>query len=982
MIRRRGTAPGDSLHGFRVQQRQTIPELQLSAILLEHEATGAQHLHIDRDDANNVFAVGFQTPVNDSTGVPHVLEHTTLCGSQQYPVRDPFFKMLNRSMANYMNALTGSDYTIYPFATTNMTDYANLQSIYMDAVFCPKLTYLDFSQEGWRLEHDVAADSNTPIKFKGVVYNEMKGRTSDTSYLFYRQSQQAMLPGTTYSHVSGGDPSHITNLSYDQLKAFHDTYYHPSNARFYTYGNFPLEHHLAAIQEKLDGYKRRSIPAAKSTVDPWDQPRASFTTCSLDPMKPEDKQNRVSLSFLANNTEDVFETFAMKLLSSLLLNGHASPMYKALIDTNLGSEFSPNTGYSSTTKSSYLSIGLQGVHDKDIDKVQAEIRSVLEQVRRDGFDVKRIDAILHQMELGQKHKTAKFGLGIMNSITSNWLNGANPMELLQVNKHIDRFKQEFADGQFFESRIDRYLLNNPHTLTFVMQPDATYTKQIAEEEQSRLKEKIHALTPEDKKEIVARGQALVAKQDEVESLDCLPTLHLNDIATKQKRFVFEHTGLCNLPVQWRTTSTNGVTYFKAISTLPPMSDDLALYLPLFCDALLSLGTRSQTMADIDDDIRLYTGGLSVSPIASTNHSDLDLAEHGIILGGNCLDRNVDRMYSIFTKLIRETNFEDTKKLKTLIMGNASALANSIVGSGHVYARTYAGSSLTPDMHYSELSGGMSQIDFMNYLAALDDLSPVSDKLKLIASNVLHQPSLRMAVTCGEDAVSANTDALSSFIQSLPTESSSSFDTNEAVFAQNFQKTFFSLPYSVNFTSMALRGVPYTHVDGPKLQVLSSLMTSHHLHREIREKNGAYGGGLVYAGLQGLLSFYSYRDPNYLQSLKTYQSALDWLCHREFTDQEMTEAKLSIFQNIDAPLSVSSEGMLQFIHGVSYDMQQQRREQLFNVTQDDVHRVANKYLKEAIEQNNCSMTVLGKEPTEPQQLEAQGWKIRTSTSTNV
>ncbi|KAL0090894.1 peptidase M16C associated-domain-containing protein [Phycomyces blakesleeanus] len=962
---------GDRLHGYTVKQVKRVPELELTAITLEHEKTGARHLHINREDSNNVFAVGFHTPVSDSTGVPHILEHTTLCGSDHYPVRDPFFKMLNRSLATFMNAFTASDYTIYPFATTNPVDYANLRNVYMDAVFHPRLTKLDFKQEGWRLEHEVPTDTTTPIQFKGVVYNEMKGQYSDSNYLYYSRMQQAMFPGTTYEFSSGGDPSDITNLSHEELLNFHNQHYHPSNARFYTYGNFPLEDHLAAVGEQLKNFERITPPTVNKVAVPWTAPKKATSTCAPDPLSPPDKQNKISLSFLANDSSDTFETFSMRLLGYLLLDGHASPMYKALIDTNLGTEFSVNTGYDSSTRSTCLSIGLQGVKDSDVELVQGRIKEVLEQVKTEGFDPIRIEAAIHQLELGQKHKTADFGLTIMHGITSGWFNGVDPVDLLQLNKNLDALKQGLDKGNFFESRIEKYLLNNPHTLVFTMKPDASYATDLVAEEKERLAVKVNSLTESDKTEILEQGKALESAQDKTENLSCLPTLTLKDISPKAKRTVLDHSGICNTPVQWRTTATNGITYFRAISTLPVLSDELKMYLPLFCDSLLSLGTREQTMASIDDEIRLFTGGLRASTTTSTSHSDIDLMEEGLVLSGNCLDRNIDKMYTILTKLVRETNFDNTDKLKTLIMGNASGLVNSIADSGHVFARAYAGSTLTPTMRNSELLGGMSQMNFMSQMAAKEDLSDVVNKLKTIADAVLKQSSLRVAITCGEDAVSSNEKALSGFISSLPIQGKPLVcDPN--TFTPEYKKTFFPLPFAVNFSAKVIRGVPYTHPDGAKLQVLSSLMTNHYLHREIREKNGAYGGGARYAGLNGLFSFYSYRDPRTLATLDSYHNAIDWVTKRVFSDQEITEAKLSIFQGIDSPQSVSEEGMLQFVNGISDEMRQWRREEFLKVTQDDIKAAAETYLLGSEKDGHYSVAVLG-EATD-KIAEDNGWSI--------
>ncbi|KAI8092588.1 peptidase M16C associated-domain-containing protein [Halteromyces radiatus] len=964
---------GDQLHGYLVQQVQKVEELELTAILLEHQQTGAQHLHIDRNDANNVFAVGFHTPVKNSTGVAHVLEHTTLCGSHRYPVRDPFFKMLNRSLATYMNALTGSDYTVYPFATTNAVDYKNLEGVYMDAVFHPLLSELDYKQEGWRLEHDDLTDLSSPINFKGVVYNEMKGRISDPGYLFYKQSQQSMYPGTTYENASGGDPTFITDLTYQDLLDFHKTHYHPSNAKFYTYGNFSLEDHLATIRTKLNGFGKSEIPFVNKIPDRWAKPRKVVSNCALDPMVPVDRQTRLSYSFLTNDIHDSFETFSMRVLSTLLLEGHSSPMYEALIDSHLGTSFSSNTGYNRNTRISNLTIGLQGVKTQDVDQVETRIKQVLEKARMDGFDSRRIEATLHQMELGSKHKTSKFGLTIMHWITSGWFNGADPIDLLHINKYIARLRQELQKGPYFESLIDKYLLRNTHVLTYIMHPDASFNTVTANEEKDRLARKIQQEEKQQQQQLMEQAQQLEKKQNIIDDVSCLPTLRIDDIPLKQPKIVVEHTGLCNTPIQWRTTSTNGITYFRAICTLPPLMDDLKQYVPLFCDALHSLGTKSQSMAELDDEIRLYTGGLGFSATTSTNHSDINAMEEGIMFYGNCLDRNIEKMYDLTRRLIRETNFDNIPKLRSLIRRNASYLNNSIVNSGHMYAKTYASATLTPSSASNELLSGITQIKFMNQLAAKsdDDLLDVIEHLKQIATLAIHQTSLRVAVTCGEEAINDNMKYLSGLITGLPENADIKFSKeieHTTQFDPTFKKTFIGIPSQVDFSAKSLRGVPYTHIDSAKLQILCSLLTSRYLHREIREKNGAYGGGAIYGALTGLLTFYSYRDPKSNTTVETYNKAMDWVRRYTFTDQDLTEAKLSLFQQVDAPVNVSMEGMPQFISGLSDNMRQIRREQLLSVTQNDIKDVAEQYLNQAY-----GITILGDEKKSGKDLPSD-WKI--------
>ncbi|KAF9215778.1 Mitochondrial presequence protease [Podila verticillata] len=934
--------PGKSVHGYTVLESRHVKELELDAIRLKHDKTGAEHLHIARDDSNNVFGVGFATPPENSAGVPHILEHTTLCGSRSYPVRDPFFKMLNRSMATFMNAYTASDYTLYPFSTTNPVDYKNLRNVYMDAAFFPHLRELDFKQEGWRLEHENPNDKTSPIVFKGIVYNEMKGQMADAGYLYWSKVQQYMFPGTTYANNSGGDPANITDLTHEELVHFHKTHYHPSNAKFYTYGNFPLEDSLAFINTKLQEFSPITPPVAEKVVKPFDSPRRVALTCPVDPMASPDKQAKMSVSFLTNKATDTFDGFALRILSYLLTDGHASPMYKALIESNLGSEYSANTGYDSSTFVSSISFGVQGMKQDNITQVEETIMKVLQQVKEEGVDPKRIEAIVHQMELGQKHKTSFFGMSLMQGLSSGWFNGCNPVDLLELNKNIERLKSEIAAGPFFQNLISKYLLSNHHKLVFTMTPSPDYGAEVAANETTRLMGKTSVLTNADKETIYEQGQALLKNQEQVEDVSCLPTLKVEDIAKKTKTYALEHSAVNSVPVQWRPTSTNGITYFRGVSVIPGLTPELKQYLPLFTDSLTSLGTHKRAMSEIDDDIRLYTGGIRVAPFLSTNHSSIDSTEEGVSFSSYCLDRNQEHMYDLLGSLVRETNFDNVDKLRTLIQGNASSLSNSVADSGHAFARTNAGSHLTPAGNASELYGGMTQVQFMNALSQREDLSEVSQRLKEIAALAIKRSSLRLALTCGEDQIPRNHDIASQFVSRLDASPMGSLPQPE--FVPSFKDSFFPLPYGINFTSMCLRGVPYTHEDGAKLQILGSLMSNLYLHREIREKNGAYGGGAGYSPTGGLFSFYSYRDPSPQKTLATYEESVRWVVDRaSFSDQELAEAKLSIFQRMDAPISAAEEGMVVFTEGITDEMRQTRREQLLKVTSEDVKDVASRYL---------------------------------------
>ncbi|KAI8824441.1 peptidase M16C associated-domain-containing protein [Fimicolochytrium jonesii] len=905
--------PGQTLHGFIVQRVQRVPEFDLSAIQLKHDKTGADYLHVAKQDTNNVFNVAFHTPVTDSTGVPHILEHVTLCGSKRYPVRDPFFKMLNRSMATFMNAMTGNDYTMYPFSTENPIDFKNLMDVYMDSTFEPQLRYLDFKQEGWRLEHEDPKNPQSPLIFKGVVYNEMKGALSDLGNLFHTRSQQHLYPNSTYGYNSGGDPDSITNLTHEQLLAFHANHYHPSNARFFTYGSFPLHEHLKAIDERISKFAPLDLEPP-ADVPLLNGPKSIRLTCPPDPVGEPGKQTKIAVSFLTNKDVDVFESFAVRVLTSLLLDGAAAPMYEALIESKIGTDFAVTTGYNSHTRITNVSFGVQGIKKEDEATVENKIMDVLRTAAQTGFDPERIETVIHQTELGLKHRKANFGMMLGQQVVSHWVHGGDPLEFLQVTEHIARLREEIVKPGFFESRIEKYFLNNKHRLTFVMEPDEKYNDALNLNEKERLNEKIAALSETEKKRIYEEGLKLAESQEGKQDISCLPTLTVNDIAKHGKSYPTENTVLAGTPVQWRKTATNGVSYVslkKDVSTMPP---ELVKYLPLYTNALAALGTAKRSLPVLDEAVRKYTGGIGADILASSTPQCLTELNAALLWSSNCLDKNIGNMYDLLHEIIAAASWQELERLQTVVLTSASDANQGIVQSGHRYAMKAAAAGLTKSGALLETLSGLTQVGFLGGLArnGVADVEQISTTLKEISEAVLRsEAATRAAVNAVPETCNVHAEKMGGLLEGLKWTNGVAPQAQPGKeSAPTFGKQFFALPIAVNFTAKSYLGVPYTHADGPALQLLSSLMTHNFLHREIREKGGAYGGGASYSPLEGTMSLFSYRDPptGLDNTLSTYKKAVQWAANatRELGQRELDEAKLSVFQNVDAPKSASDE----------------------------------------------------------------------------
>ena len=883
--------------------------------------------------------------------------------------------MLPRTLSNFMNAFTASDHTFYPFATTNAQDFKNLMSVYLDSTLHPLLKNSDFTQEGWRIgpENPLAEDKEgKKLVFKGVVYNEMKGQMSDAGYLYYIRFQDHIFPAI---NNSGGDPQKITDLTYEQLKAFHADHYHPSNAKVFTYGDMPLADHLKEIDARLRSFDKITTDRKIHEPVELDGPREVTLYGPLDPLVDADRQYKTSVSWVTGDTTDVLESFSMALLSTLLMDGYGSPLYRGLIETGMGADWSPNAGYDSSAKRGIFSIGLTGVQEADVPKLKARVQEILREARDKGFDKTKIDGSLHQLELSLKHKTANFGFSMLNRLKPKWFNGVDPFDSLAWNDTLTAFQEKLAQGNYLEDLIDRYLLND-NSLTFTMAPSTTYGEELVKEEQERLSSMINQAVEKAGSEDKAREnfekkeQELLVEQNKTntEDLSCLPTVHVKDIPRSKEPVVVRDEEVGGVSVQWHEAPTNGLTYFRAINTLEGLPDDLRELIPVFTDSIMRLGTKDMTMEQLEDLIKLKTGGVSVGYHSTPSPTDFQQSSEGIIFTGMALDRNVPAMYDLLRKLVLETNFDSPEaalRIRQLLQASSDGIVNDIASSGHRFAMGYAESGLTRSAWLRQQVSGLSQVKLITRLASRpesDGLQDVIEKLKTIQRFALASGNMRTAITCGSESSQDNTLSLQQFLGGLPQGVTAPQEPNPQPLPRD-SKTFFPLPYQVYYGGLSVPTTSYTSPEGAPLQILSQLLTHKHLHHEIREKGGAYGGGAYSRALDGLFGFYSYRDPNPQNTLSIMRNAGRWARDRDWTHRDLEEAKISVFQSVDAPKSVNQEGMAKFLSGITEEMRQSKREQLLDVSKDQVKEAAQKFLVEAIEKGEERTAFLG---------EKQGW----------
>lgn len=939
---------GQVIHGFKVDKIAVVDEVNLGAIQLTHLSTGAQYLHLARDDSNNVFSVAFRTPPSDSTGVPHILEHITLCGSKRYPCRDPFFKMLRRSLATFMNAMTGPDYTMYPFSTQNLKDYRNLQSVYLDSVFKPLLKELDFKQEGWRLEHEDVHDKNSPIIFKGVVFNEMKGVFNENQTILAEELLNTILPSHTYSVISGGDPLVIPTLKYTDLLHFHKTYYHPSNSRFYSYGNFPLEDHLKFVNDQYL-FLMDKIDTSASKVPSeirWNKPRKKHILCKPDPMIADpNRPGSIAIGYLCNDITDIQENFEMHILSQLLLRGPNSPFYKSLVESNIGVAFGPMTGFEPQCKDTMFIVSLLGVKENDFEKVENVFNETVYKVIEQDFSKDRVEAVLHSIELQTKHQSSNFGLQLLFNLTPLWNHNGDLIKSMRINEAIRKFREKMnKNPKYLQDLVKTYFVENTHKLTITMLPHEKYDHEKAVAERELLESKLKQLSKEDLDQIYIDGKILLEEQQKQVDVNVLPTLKIEDIKEDVERYNLVDVKVVDVPLQIATEPTNGVCYYRGILNTQDLAPELKSLLPLFNNIISKMGTNNYDYRNFDQLIQLKTGGLNFMNHIVEHKNDLLEYEEGILIESYCLDQNVNDMWKLWLELFNNVKLSEIERFKTLVKINAADLINGIADLGHTYAMSSAASLVSPVMKFKENLSGMEYVLKMKKIAQTQDFDLVLNQMQEISNYVLNKQHLRSAINLCPNNKEKILESIAEFYSSLKGEPKKTYSS---IYNKHIETgdnaVHYVLPYTVNYTAKAIFTVPYSDPDFAPLQILAKLITSVYLHPEIREKGGAYGGGATVSS-DGIFRFYSYRDPNSTRTLDLFDKTYDFLLKHSLRQSDIDEAKLGVFQSLDSPISPCNRGMIRFKYNITDDDIQEQRQQLKAVTKEQLMNVAEKYLQ--------------------------------------
>ncbi len=946
-----GKSGGTGIHpAFEWIRSEHIDTLNLTVEEYRHRKTGAQHFHLAADNPENVFLVAFRTVPMDSTGVAHMLEHTALCGSERFPVRDPFFMMIRRSLNTFMNAFTSSDWTAYPFASQNRKDFYNLMDVYLDAVFFSRLHELDFAQEGHRVEFEKPDDPETDLVFKGVVFNEMKGSMSSTVNTLWQTLTEQLFPTTTYHYNSGGEPANIPDLSYEELREFYKTHYHPSNAIFMTYGDIPAKDHHAVFEERaLSRFEKLDKVIDVDDEKRLTQPQVVVENYALDDAEAEGDKTHVVMGWLLGKSTDAMALMKAHLLSSVLLDNGASPLRHALETTDLGAAPSPLCGLEDSNREMSFMCGLEGAKPENAEAIEQLIISVIRDVADNGVQNEMTEAVLHQLELSQREIKGDgypYGLQLILEGLSPAIHRGDPVTLLNLDPVLEQLRKDIKNPDFIKQLARELLLDNPHRVRLTMKPDTGLSKQREEAEKARLQLMKDNLSDAAKQEIVHQAAALATRQEEEDDPGVLPKVSLEDIPAELKVVEGKSAMEGEVPAAVYTQGTNGLVYQQLVVELPQLTRQQQALLPHYTRCLTELGSGGRDYMDTQVLMDAVTGGLGASTTIRGAIDDEQNVSGYFILSGKALARNQAKLADLMVDTMDAIRWDELARIRELMAQDRARAEQSVTGNGHGLAMLAASSGMSPT---AELSHRLRGLEGIHRLKKLDDGLDKKSELERFSEGLqqIHQlvwSSPRQLLVIGEkdsqpDVMKVLADKWHATAETFNSLQLSSIRRNE--------KQMWVTSTQVNFCAKSYPAVPIEHEDAAALTVLGGFLRNGYLHRAIREQGGAYGGGASYDADIAAFRFFSYRDPRLAETLEDFDRSIDWLLDGRHDWRQVEEAILGVIGGIDKPGSPAGEAKKAFhnsLFGRTAAQRQQFRSRVLDVTLDDLRRVGKTYLQ--------------------------------------
>jgi Zn-dependent M16 (insulinase) family peptidase len=877
-------------HGFELLEARDTAEIRSRVLWYRHSRTGAELLSVVSDDENKAFGVTFRTPPPDSSGIAHILEHSVLCGSERYPVKEPFVELLKGSLHTFLNAMTFPDKTCYPVASVNLRDFYNLVDVYLDAVFHPRLTPQVLAQEGWHYE--IAAPDG-PLTLKGVVYNEMKGVYSSPDSLLGEWSQQSLFPDTVYGLDSGGHPLRIPTLTFEAFLDFHRRYYHPSNARFFFSGDDDPEERLRRIDAVLSGYDRIEPRSAIPEQAPFPAPRRREERFPVDPASPDRDNGFASINWMLGAVGSAERVFELSLLSYVLVGTAASPLRKALIESGLGEDLAM-AGLDPQLKQLTFSVGLRGMAPEDADRFERLTFDTLREIAQKGPDPALVEAGLNSTEFAlRENNTGRFprGLALMLRSLTLWLHDRDPFEMIAFEKPLAALKARWArEPGFLQDAIRDLLLSNPHWTRIVLRPDAALAGERQREESDRMASVLAGLDGAGRAEVAETARKLHAAQeapDSPEHLASIPSLQLADLDRENRGIPCEIRPAGETDILWHDLFTGGLVYLELALPLRVLPLRLLPYVSIFGRMLFETGAGDEDYVAFTHRIGRWTGGAGASEEVLTRSADRK-ASPWLMVGGKATVERSRKLTEILRDALLGARLQDRARVSQMVLEEKADLESGLIPSGNRIVAGRLDASLTEAGRILETTGGIDYLEFIRALARRveDDWAGVLADLEEIRLRLVRRNGALLNVTAAASDWPALHEALEPFLDALPVRTGA----DESWPGPNpGEPEALSAPSTVHFVGLAADLYAGGYAFHGSALVIARLLSTSWLWDRIRVQGGAYGAACRMDRTTGVIGFTTYRDPNLEQSLDTIQASGGFLRDREIRDPELTRA---------------------------------------------------------------------------------------------
>jgi Zn-dependent M16 (insulinase) family peptidase len=936
---------GDKLHGFTLTGIEEQSEYRGKGYRLRHDVTGLDLYHLHCEDSENLFAFTFKTAPTDNTGLPHIMEHSVLSGSRRYPVKDPFLALMRGSMNTFLNAMTYPDKTVYPVASPVRQDYFNLMSVYGDAVFFPTLSEDVFRQEGFRIEKDDEGN----YRPTGIVFNEMKGAYSNHDSIVGEWSYRSLFPDTAYSHDSGGEPTSMVRLTYDDFREFHKKAYHPSNCRVFLYGDIETGDQLEFLQTNfLSGFTRGEETPAIPDQPRWQEPRRFSFTSPVDDEGEEESKSSIVLSWIVGDITDPDEVLALEVLSEILLGHVGSPLFKAVVDSEIGEDLSPVSGLETDLKELIFALGVRGSDPSRVDDFERFADDTLRRFVEDGLPAEAVEGALKRVEFREREIKGgyPFGLRLMGKALRGWLHGEAPGGTLGFTAPMERLKERAAaDSRFFEELIRTRLLENSHRAAVVVTPDKEHDLRIEKQLEEYTAGTISALGPEGIEELEEKNRRLRLFQDAPdapEALASIPTLSLSDVPRKVDRIEPREGSLGGIRAFLNDFYTNGILYTDFVFDLEGLGREERIYLPLLTHLILHTALPDVSYDQVAHRLFGETGGLysflESSPVIGAAPGSAPGYRSYLVFRLKALEENAPAALELARSILLEGILTDTRRLKEVLLEMRNDFASGVVPSGNSVATVRAAAALSPSLANDELWRGATQLIFLDKLVrrGTEGLEEAAAMLEKVRKRLFGRKRMLCNITADVSFSERAAELAGACITSFPGGEpgaggdSSAGDPPEQAAGHSAAVTGEALivPSSVNFVAAVM---PAARIDAEAHAhqlLLAQLLKTTFLWERIRMRGGAYGAGAFANGLEGLFGFSSYRDPNILTTIAAFREALELMADGSIPPQELEKAVITLVGKETRPQSPGEKSMIGFrriLYGVSDGMRQRKRD---------------------------------------------------------